>query len=132
MESTGEQTTPYQPPSIVLTQLLLLSAAIALQIVAIIILVKVLLHRRRHTGQERQHVAEERQGLTAGAVDLRSSVDNRDNKTDSDHLSGRAEDNLDGSGWLAPRYRVVCGCCFGGFICCTSSVSTASLNTYAC
>ncbi len=120
MESAGEDLPVVRP---VILQLVLLSAAIALQVVGIVVLVKVLLQRR---GQERHQLAEERQGLTAQPADGRSSVDIRDGEKESDTLRLSAEDpELEDSRWLPQRYRVVCCCCFGGFICCTSSASNA-------
>ena len=107
----------------VVLQLVLLGAAIALQVVVVVVLVKVLLQRR---GQDGHQLAEERQGLTAGAADGRSSVDIRNGEKESDTLRLSAEEpELVDARWLAPRYRVVCCCCFGGFICCTSSASNA-------
>eukprot|EP01043_Picozoa_sp_COSAG02_P028089 COSAG02_NODE_1687_length_11318_cov_2.699349_1_plen_183_part_00 len=121
MESAGERLPVIQPA---LLQLVLLSTAIALQVVGIVALVKLLLQRN---GQERHQLAEERQGLTAGPADARCSVDTRDGEKESDTLMLSTEEReLAGSQWLAPRCRVVCCCCFGGFICCTSNASNAA------
>lgn len=116
----SQQLPVHQPPSSIAVQLVLLSAAVALQVVAVTVLVKLLLQKSR--AQEHQQLAEERQGLTADPADGRSSVEIRDSQKESDVLRPRTEGHdSSGSPWLAPRHRVVVGCCFGGFICCTSS-----------
>ena len=125
----SQQLPVYQPPSSIAVQLLLLSAAVALQVVAVIVLVKLLLQKSR--AQERQQLAEERQGLTADPADGRSSAEIRASQKESDVLRHRAEGHHSGgSPWLAPRHRVVVGCCFGGFICCT--ISSASIAAPFC
>lgn len=117
----SQQLPVHEPPNSIAVQLVLLSAAVALQVVAVTVLVKLLLQKSR-PAQEHQQLAEERQGLTADPADGRSSVEIRDSQKESDVLRPRTEGHdSSGSPWLAPRHRVVVGCCFGGFICCTSS-----------
>ena len=131
MESSAdEQLAAADPARTIARQLVLLSAAVALQVVAVSILVRLLLQRRGVERQRGYRVAEETEGLTAGAgggdrdAGEAGSQRGAEGAKDVDPASDGAIDSEAGpSRWLAPRHRVVCCCCFGGFICCTSDGS---------
>jgi hypothetical protein len=138
MESSAdEQLAAADPARTIARQLVLLSAAVALQVVAVSILVRLLLQRRGVERQRGYRVAEETEGLTAGAGgsdgDAGEAGSQRgaegakdlDPASGGDIVGGAIDSEAGPSSWLAPRHRVVCCCCFGGFICCTSDGSAS-------